>query len=81
MVPSEFAHTVGEKAPIMRTQQWGSITQRRVRLKSSFEIDFYSGNRAGLLKENWTYAPPLLWATGSTSSATWSDCSTVGWLW
>jgi aminoglycoside 6-adenylyltransferase len=34
------AAAVGEDAPIVRTQQWGIATERRVRLASGFEVEF-----------------------------------------
>lgn len=35
-----IAAAVGEHASVVRTQEWGSLTERRVRLSSGLEVEF-----------------------------------------
>lgn len=37
---SWIVHATGEPAPLVHSQDWGPVTERRVRLTSGFEIEF-----------------------------------------
>jgi hypothetical protein len=48
---------VGQQAEVVRTHDWGPLTERRVVLQSGFEIEF------GFAQSPWTQAPRASCAT------------------
>jgi hypothetical protein len=51
--PSWIETAVGEPAPLVRSQEWGPLTERRVALTTGFEIEF------GLCSPSWAGTDPV----------------------
>ncbi|MGI9641587.1 MAG: nucleotidyltransferase domain-containing protein [Acidimicrobiia bacterium] len=47
------SHLCGSHAALVRTADWGALTERRVRLRSGFEIEF------GFAKPSWAEIAPM----------------------
>jgi uncharacterized protein len=48
-----IAQACGQKADLVRTQEWGALTERRVRISSGLEIEF------GFTAPSWAATDPI----------------------
>lgn len=71
------ALALAEPARIVRTQDWGPVTERRVRLSSGLEVEF------GFVSPSWAATDPVdpaqraLSVTGASRSKTPVGCSSI----